>query len=292
MDEKRLRKPDWLRVWIPAEIRGEEERVAETVSRFHLNTVCSEALCPNRGECFQRQTATFMILGAVCSRNCAFCNVHPGKPGPLDRDEPENVARAAKELNLRHVVVTSVTRDDLSDGGSEHFALTVRAIRSSLPEATIEVLIPDFLGNSESLDRVIASEPDIINHNVETVPRLYGEVRPQADYRQSLELLRRVKERAPRILTKSGMMLGLGEEREEVLGVLKDLRVNRCDMLTLGQYLAPSARHYPVKEYITPDNFDEYGRLAREMGFSYVASAPLVRSSYLAEEALAGRIRE
>ncbi|MBN2626529.1 MAG: lipoyl synthase [Spirochaetales bacterium] len=291
MADKRLRKPDWLRVRIPAEIRGEEDRVAGTLSRFHLNTVCHEALCPNRGECFQRQTATFMILGAVCSRNCAFCNVNPGKPGPLDPQEPENVARAAAELNLRHVVVTSVTRDDLSDGGSAHFALTVDAIRKHLPRATIEVLIPDFKGSSDDLDRVIAAAPDIINHNIETVPRLYRHVRPQAVYERSLELLKRVKERAPGILTKSGMMLGLGEEQQEVLASLSDLRKNRCDMLTLGQYLAPSADHYPVKEYVTPDAFDEYGIRAREMGFSYVASAPLVRSSYLAEEALADRSR-
>ncbi len=288
---EKKRKPDWLRVRIPAEIRGEEDRVAGILSRYHLNTVCHEALCPNRGECFQRQTATFMILGAVCSRNCRFCNVNPGRPGPLDCGEPERVARAAAELNLRHVVVTSVTRDDLPDGGSEHFALTVRAIHAHLPRATVEVLIPDFLGNPEDLDRVIASGPDIINHNIETVPRLYPLVRPQAVYERSLELIRRVKERAPGILTKSGMMLGLGEEREEVIRALGDLRDNRCDMLTLGQYLAPSADHYPLQEYVTPEAFGEYGALARELGFSYVASAPLVRSSYLAEEALADRSR-
>ena len=281
-----IKKPDWLRVRMPAEIRNESGKVAETLAKYNLNTVCDEALCPNRGECFQRKTATFMILGSVCSRNCTFCNVDGGSPQKLDPHEPDHVAGAVAELGLRHVVITSVTRDDLSDGGSEHFARTIGALKKKNPSLTIEVLIPDFQGDSKALDRVINACPDIINHNVETVPRLYENVRPEAVFTRSLELLERVKERAPSILTKSGMMLGLGEREEEILEVLRELRAHHCDMLTLGQYLAPSKEHFPVQEYITPAAFDHLGDLARAMGFTYVASAPLVRSSYLAEEAL------
>jgi lipoic acid synthetase len=289
-NRKRDKKPDWLRVRMPAQVRGEVERVADTLAHYQLNTVCDEALCPNRGECFQRKTATFMILGSVCSRNCTFCNVDGGETQKLDPHEPDNVAGATAELGLRHVVITSVTRDDLPDGGSDHFARTVRAVKKRNPQVTIEVLIPDFQGDSDALDRVIAAGPDIINHNVETVPRLYDHVRPEAVFSRSLELLRRVKERAPHILTKSGMMLGLGEKEEEILEVLKVLRENRCDMLTLGQYLAPSSEHHRVVEYVTPAAFDLYGEKARAMGFTHVASAPLVRSSYLAEEALKDRL--
>lgn len=286
---ERLRKPDWLRVRIPAKIRDEAGKVADTVARYNLNTVCDEALCPNRGECFQRRTATFMILGSVCSRNCTFCNVEGGSTQRLDPHEPQNVAGAASELELRHVVITSVTRDDLPDGGSEHFARTIKAVKEKCPSLTIEVLIPDFQGDSQALDRVIAAGPDIINHNVETVPRLYEAVRPEAVFFRSLKLLKRVKEREPALITKSGMMLGLGEREDEVLEVLRELRAHKCDMLTLGQYLAPSKMHFPVQEYITPEAFTRLGDLARNMGFAYVASAPLVRSSYLAEEALKSR---
>lgn len=227
-----------------------------------------------------------MILGRVCTRNCRFCNVEGGVPGPVDGDEPEHVADAVKELGLLHSVITSVTRDDLPDGGAGHFARTIRAIRDKCPGTVVEVLIPDFKGDNKALETVVEATPDIINHNVETVPRLYNSVRPQACYERSLQVLKSVKSMNDKIYTKSGIMVGLGESREEVIEVFKDLRDAGCDFLTVGQYLSPSEKHYPVREFVHPDMFGEYKRIALDMGFGYVASSPLVRSSYNASEAL------
>lgn len=278
-------KPDWLRVRVKSGRRPEE--VFEMLGRLSLSTVCEEAACPNLMECFGRRTATFMISGKACTRNCTFCNVSKGKPEPIDSLEPRHVAEAVKELNLKHVVITSVTRDDLPDGGAGHFAGVIAEIRKLCEKVAIEVLIPDFKGSTEALNMVVEAEPDIINHNVETVPRLYDEVRPMAEYRRSLMLLAKVKKMNGDIYTKSGIMLGLGETDDEVLKVMRDLRWVGCDFLTIGQYLAPSVNHHPVVEYITPQIFELYREIAVEMGFKHVASAPLVRSSYLAGRALA-----
>ncbi|MBP7174941.1 MAG: lipoyl synthase [Thermoclostridium sp.] len=280
----RMPKPQWLRVKAHSTVGY--EHVQEILKKLHLNTVCDEAACPNRGECFGRKTATFMILGSVCTRGCTFCNVTKGKSQPVDQNEPNHVAQAVKALDLKHTVITSVTRDDLPDGGAGHFASVVIAIRNQSPQVTIEVLIPDFQGDSHALRKVVEANPQIINHNIETVPALYSEVRPQANYHRSLELISRVKEMDPSIYTKSGIMVGLGEKPEEVLQVLSDLRKVNCDFLTIGQYLAPSARHHAVVEYIHPDQFDFYKVKAYEMGFLHAASGPLVRSSYMAEKAL------
>lgn len=283
----RVPKPEWLRVKAHSTIGY--EYVRELLEKLHLNTVCDEAACPNRGECFGRKTATFMILGSVCTRGCTFCNVTKGMSQPVDEKEPEHVAQAVKALGLKHTVITSVTRDDLPDGGAGHFADVVKAIGSQSPEVTIEVLIPDFQGDCEALQKVIEAHPQIINHNVETIPALYPEVRPQANYQRSLALIGHVKDTDASIRTKSGIMVGLGEKPQEVLAVLADLRKVNCDFLTIGQYLAPSAKHHPVVEYVRPEQFDFYRVKAYEMGFSYVASAPLVRSSYMAEQALGDR---
>jgi len=281
---KPIRKPEWLKVKVSHS--GTTMEVSRMLKKLNLNTVCDEAACPNRGECFTRKTATFMILGSVCSRNCTFCNVTQGEPEAVMLEEPENIAIAIKELGLKHTVITSVTRDDLEDGGAGHFVKVINAIRNKTPEVTIEVLIPDFAGNDESLRKVIAAKPDIINHNVETIPSLYDGVRPMAIYERSLELLRRVKEIDPEIATKSGLMLGLGEKTHEVELLMDDLRAVNCDILTIGQYLAPSKLHHPVIEYVTPEIFVELGLTAKQKGFKYVASSPLVRSSYHADEAL------
>ncbi|WP_319559553.1 lipoyl synthase [Marispirochaeta sp.] len=286
-EDRYKRKPDWLK--IPVRGGRDLNRVKALLKRLHLNTVCVEANCPNRMECFASRTATFMILGSVCTRNCRFCNVTPGTPETVDETEPARVAEAARELGLRHVVVTSVTRDDLADGGAGHFVAVIHELRRHLPAASVEVLIPDFLGDPDALAMVIDAAPDVINHNVETVPRLYPMVRPQADYRRSLELLRRVAECGKPIAVKTGLMLGLGEKREEVLVLFDDLRQAGCDFLTIGQYIAPSSSHYPVAEYVHPDVFDEYRREAQNRGFRHVASAPFVRSSYKAAEALNGK---
>ncbi|MTI54969.1 MAG: lipoyl synthase [Geosporobacter ferrireducens] len=277
-------KPDWLKI----KVTGGENRkqVEEILNRLSLHTVCEEANCPNLMECFCKKTATFMILGNVCTRKCTFCNVMKGSTLPIDPDEPLNIAKAVKELGLKHVVITSVTRDDLPDGGAEHFANVIREIRSIDRHVAIEVLIPDFLGALDSLRQVISAKPDIINHNIETVSRLYPSVRPMAVYSRSLELLKNVKEMDQSILTKSGIMVGLGEEQDEVIEVFRDLRMNRCDMLTVGQYLAPSKNHHPVSEYVHPEIFDQYKQIGEEMGFYHVASAPLVRSSYMADKAI------
>lgn len=280
-----MAKPEWLRV--KARSSRQYDEVAAMLEKLSLYTVCDEANCPNRMECYSRRTATFMILGSVCTRNCTFCNVKKGQiPQDVDPEEPRHVAQAAEALGLRHVVITSVTRDDLPDGGAGHFADVIRAVREQIGGVTIEVLIPDFTGNVSALEEVAAAGPDVINHNIETVPRLYPEVRPMADYRRSLTLLKTVKTIDPGIYTKSGIMLGLGETEDEVIAVLKALRAAGCDFLTIGQYLAPSPKHYPVAAYIHPDRFQALGETGRNMGFSHVASAPLVRSSYHAEQAV------
>lgn len=250
----------------------------------HLNTVCKEANCPNIGECFNQRTATFLILGDVCTRGCRFCNVTKGLTKPVDYEEPERVALTAKEMGLKHIVVTSVTRDDLEDGGAGIYAQTISMIRKHNPESTVEVLIPDFKGSVESLDIVLNESPDVLNHNIETVPRLYKIVRPGAIYEQSLYLLEHVKKVRPDILTKSGIMLGLGEEFKEVLEVMTDLRKAGCQILTIGQYLSPGKRHLPVERYYHPDEFEELKKKGIEFGFSHVESGPLVRSSYHALE--------
>ncbi len=279
----RKKKPDWLKVKFR---RGEELKEIENIlDEFSLNTVCEEATCPNRNECFNRKTATFMIMGNKCTRNCRFCDVIHGQPQPLEEEEPDRIAQAVKVLDLKHVVVTSVTRDDLVDGGSAHFARVINRTRDINSEVTIEVLIPDFGGDSEALEVVINARPEIINHNVETIPGLYAEVRPDANYNQSLTLLKRAGDSDRNILTKSGIMLGLGEKENEIIRVLKDLREVECDLLTIGQYLSPSKDHYPVVEYVHPDIFRKYKDIGMEMGFKYIASGPLVRSSYHAGEA-------
>ncbi|WP_313756752.1 lipoyl synthase [Tissierella sp.] len=277
-----LRKPEWIRV----KMQGGDvsNKVDALLSDLSLNTVCDEANCPNRMECFARGTATFMILGRNCTRNCTFCNVTREMPDKVNPREPENVAKAVAKLGLKHTVITSVTRDDLEDQGANQFAKVVEEIRKTTPKVTIELLIPDMQGNEELIDIIINTEPHILNHNVETVPELYDEVRPMAIFERSIELLNYVKKKKPNMKTKSGIMLGLGETKEQVIDVFKRLREVDCDMLTLGQYLQPTTKHIPVVEYITPEQFDEYKEIALSMGFKRVASAPLVRSSYYAED--------
>jgi len=250
---------------------------------LRLQTVCESARCPNRTECWSQQTATFMILGNVCTRPCGFCSVPKGKTELVELDEPERVAEAAERLGLSHVVITSVTRDDLSDGGADHFYNCVLAVRERTG-AAVEVLTPDFMGNTDAIDRVLESSPDVFNHNTETVPRLYHRVRRNANYQRTLDLLARVKTRRPEIPTKSGLMLGLGETIQEVLEVCADLRSVGCEMITIGQYLQPSAEHLPVEQFVPPEEFDEIGQLVRQLGFGMVASGPFVRSSYHAGE--------
>ncbi len=276
-------KPEWLKKRINIAAVTEMEALLRSLG---LNTVCEDAVCPNRGECFKNKTAVFMLLGNVCTRACRFCAVGKGNPMPLNPDEPANVAAAAKKLGLSHVVLTSVTRDDLADGGAAQFAQTITELKIQLSGSTVEALIPDFQGNLDALLTIIATNPDIINHNIETVPSLYASVRPQASYKRSLELLRRVKGLGGGIYSKTGLMVGLGEKVEEVYGVMDDLVSIGCDMLTIGQYLAPSRAHLPIAAYVQPDQFEEYRRIAIEKGIKYVASAPLVRSSYKAAEGL------
>lgn len=278
------RKPEWLRVRYNQEAVDE---VAALMKELKLNTVCKEASCPNLGECYRKHTATFMILGE-CTRNCRFCNVTPGHPLPPDPDEPENVAAAAKKLGLRHVVLTCPTRDDLPDGGAAQFARTVEAIRAACPGTTAETLISDMKMNTDALDVVIAARPEVLNHNVETVEELQKAVRPQADYRRSLSVLRYCKEKAPEMLTKTGFMVGLGETEEQISRLMDDVLAVGCDILTIGQYLQPSKEHYPLARYATPEDFARYKDMALKKGFRYVASAPLARSSYRAWEALEG----
>jgi len=274
----------WLRRKLPDQ--KALERMDSLLKELNLHTVCDNALCPNRGECFKNRTVTFMILGNICTRNCKFCAVEKGKPLPLDPEEPHHIAQAVKHLNLKHIVITSVTRDDLPDGGAAHFGRTIIEIKKMLPESTTEVLVPDFEGFWEALQKVIDVQPEVINHNIETVTRLYQLVRPKAVYKRSLELLKQVKIRDKHIVSKSGIMIGLGERKEEVIEVMKDLREVDCDILTIGQYLRPSPHHLKVSSYIHPDKFEEYQKIGLSLGFKYVASAPLVRSSYNAGEIL------
>ncbi|MEW6050825.1 MAG: lipoyl synthase [Candidatus Zixiibacteriota bacterium] len=274
------RKPSWLTV---KPFGGEEyRRVTALLGNLGLHTVCQEANCPNRGECFNRGTAVFLLMGPTCTRNCRFCDVRPGMPKPLDPNEPARVAAAASALALRHVVITSVTRDDLADGGAAHFASTVREVRSKLPACTIEVLTPDFRGSDTALATVMQSSPDIFNHNIETVPRLYASIRPAANYHQSLELLHRARH-SHNACTKSGLMVGLGETAEELKQVFKELADTGVSILTIGQYLAPSREHYPIARYYHPDEFVQLETWARESGIGTVVSGPLVRSSYFAD---------
>ena len=277
-----LRLPPWLRRPVP---RGPEVNlVRRTVDRWGLHTVCESAACPNRLECYASGKLTFMILGNVCTRNCAYCKVITGRPLPPDATEPERLASAASELGLAYVVITSVCRDDLPDGGAGHFAQTVNALHSWNRDCRTEVLIPDFRGSSEALQAVLAAGPTVLNHNLETVRRLYPELRPQGRYDWAIELLGRAKALSPTTPTKSGLMLGLGERRDEVVSALKDLRRVNCDIVTLGQYVRPSLKHHPVDRYLTPEEFTEYETIGRDMGFAYVASGPLVRSSFMAKE--------
>lgn len=276
----RRRLPPWLKRPLP---QAEMYFTAGLIEELRLETVCESAKCPNRNECWSHKTATFMIMGNVCTRPCGFCSVPKGKTTRLEADEPDRVAEASRRLGLRYVVITSVTRDDLPDGGADHFARCVVAVREKTG-ATVEVLTPDFLGNRAAVSTVIASRPEVFNHNTETVPRLYHKVRRNADYQRTLDLLAQVKAEAPDMKTKSGLMLGLGETTDELLEVLGDLRSVGCDMLTLGQYLQPTGEHLAVERFVPPEEFDELGEIAREMGFTMVASGPFVRSSYHADE--------
>lgn len=284
IDAPRHRLPVWLKRTLP---KGNENFFTHNLLRdLKLETVCENARCPNRPECYSRRTATFMVLGNVCTRPCGFCSVPRGETLDLEDDEPARVAEAAERLGLKHVVITSVTRDDLPDGGAAHFAACVRAVRERTG-AAVEVLTPDFLGNTDAIDCVIDAQPEVFNHNMETVPRLYAKVRGRAEYRRSLDLLHRVKTRAPHMVTKSGLMLGIGERVEELFEVFADLRAVQCDVLTLGQYLAPTLKHIPVARFVPPEEFDSIAVNARLLGFKQVVAGPFVRSSYHADEMIA-----
>jgi lipoic acid synthetase len=276
------RKPAWIRVKAPTSREYEETRAL--MRRLKLNTVCEEAACPNIGECWKQKHATVMILGSVCTRACAFCNVATGLPDKLDPHEPAHVAEAVGQLGLSHIVVTSVDRDDLEDGGAAHFAETIRRIRGAAPRTTIEVLTPDFLRKPGAIETVVGAGPDVYNHNLETVPRLYREVRPGARYFASLQLLAKVKELDPAMFTKSGLMVGLGESRDEVLQVMDDMRAAEVDFLTIGQYLQPTPKHHAIDRFVTPEEFGQLKRMAEGKGFLLVAASPLTRSSYHAGE--------
>lgn len=278
-----LRKPDWIRIRVSSS--PEVDRIKKLLRKNGLATVCEEANCPNLSECFSGGTATFMIMGEICTRRCPFCDVGHGKPNPLDANEPKNLAEAIAELSLKYVVITSVDRDDLRDGGAQHFADCIREARALSPELQVEVLTPDFRGRMDiALDILEKEAPDVFNHNLETVPRLYRQSRPGANYKWSLELLQKYKARRPDVLTKSGLMVGLGERKEEILDVMKDMRDHDIDMLTIGQYLQPSRDHLAVSRYVEPAEFDEYAERAKEMGFTHAACGPLVRSSYHADK--------
>jgi len=279
-----MKKPDWLRVSYTDKV--DMSHMVKTLEELKLNTVCIEAACPNCNECFSQDVATFLILGSNCTRDCGFCNIKCEPPESVDESEPMRVAEAVVRLNLKYVVITSVARDDLQDGGAEHFAKTIGAIRQLSPKTQIEVLIPDFGGDVSALEKVVNTFPTVINHNIETVERIYEKLRPQSDYNRSLNLLANVKSKSDNIYTKSGIMLGLGETHSEVLTTFDQLLDSNCDFLTIGQYLAPSKSHYPVHEYITPDKFKQYAEIAQKKGFRYVASAPFVRSSYNAYSAI------
>ncbi len=286
--EKLLRKPKWIRTKLP--VGGAVLKLKGVLREQSLHTVCEEAACPNLAECFSHGTATFMIMGDVCTRRCPFCDVGHGRPLPLDEKEPQNLADTVRDMDLSYVVVTSVDRDDLRDGGATHFINCISAIRNTSPKTKIEVLVPDFRGRvAVALKILSTAPPDVFNHNLETVPRLYKEVRPGADYQTSLDLINEFKNQFPNVPAKSGLMLGVGEKIEEVKQVLQDLRNHQCDMLTLGQYLQPSLHHLSVKRYVTPQEFDELAVYARQIGFSNVASGPMVRSSYHADLQASGQ---
>lgn len=282
-----LRKPKWIRARVHNSPRVQE--IKQMMRELKLSSVCEEASCPNLGECFSHGTATFMIMGDICTRRCPFCDVAHGRPEPLDPDEPENLAEAVAKLGLSYIVITSVDRDDLRDGGASHFDACIRAVRERSPGIQIEVLVPDYRGRMEkALEAMAPNPPDVFNHNLETVPRLYKQCRPGSDYNWSLDLLQNHKQRFAHVPTKSGLMLGLGETIEEVHEVMQDLRDHQVDMLTLGQYLQPSRQHHPVARFVHPDEFDELARVGDAMGFSHVASGPMVRSSYHADRQAAG----
>lgn len=285
-----IRKPDWLKVKFPA--GAEYARIDRYHRQQGLNSVCRSAACPNQGECWGKGTATFMILGNNCSRHCRFCNVASAELLPPDPAEPSKVAKAIAELKLKHAVITSVTRDDLADGGASHFVALVQEIKVQSPDCRIELLIPDLQGNWPALQSIVDSGPDIIGHNVETVPRLYSEVRPEAEYQRSLDVLAQIKTMSAEIVRKSGLMLGMGETEAEVLQVMRDLFEHGCQILTLGQYLAPTRNHFPVQTYIHPDEFVKLARAGRKLGFEHVEAGPLVRSSYHAEEQFAAHMEQ
>ena len=283
----KIERPKWLRA--PAPAGANYSDLKALVERLRLHTVCESAACPNVGECWNQRTATFMMLGNVCTRRCGFCAVQKGAPLPLDYDEPNRVAEAVAALGLNFAVITSVNRDDQPDGGAELFAMVIRAIRARVPDCGVEVLVPDFQGKHESVETVMDAAPDVFNHNTETVPRLYRQVRLGARYERSLDVLSHAKRVDPAIPTKSGVMLGLGERSDEVLQVMRDLRAHQVDVLTLGQYLRPSPKHLPIVRYLPPEEFDEFRRAGYEMGFTHVESGPLVRSSYHASDSVAAR---
>lgn len=284
---ERMPKPEWIRTRISNDPKVTE--IKRMMRELRLSSVCEEASCPNLSECFSNGTATFMIMGDICTRRCPFCDVAHGRPNPLDPEEPANLAKAIGQLDLKYVVITSVDRDDLRDGGAGHFDACIRAIRESSPGIKIEVLVPDYRGRMDmALEAMSHNPPDVFNHNLETAPRLYKQCRPGSDYQWSLNLLKNHKERFPKVPTKSGLMLGLGETREEVEEVMRDLRAHNVDMLTLGQYLQPSLDHHPVMRFVHPDEFQELHDVGMEMGFSHVASGPMVRSSYHADKQAAG----
>ncbi|MCW9088737.1 MAG: lipoyl synthase [Gammaproteobacteria bacterium] len=286
--EKPLPKPSWIRARSPNS--PEVLRLKAILREQKLHTVCEEAACPNLGECFSHGTATFMIMGGICTRRCPFCDVAHGRPEPLDPEEPQHLADTIRAMGLRFVVITSVDRDDLRDGGAEHFAACIRAVRHTSPQTNIEILTPDFRGREDKALAILAEQPpDVFNHNLETVPRLYREARPGANYEGSLKLIQRFKALCPEVPAKSGLMVGLGESNEEIIEVLRDLRAHGCDNLTIGQYLAPSRHHLPVQRYLSPEGFDELAAVARDLGFKRVTSGPMVRSSYHAEQQALGK---
>lgn len=275
---EKLKKPDWIRVKAP--VSKEFQNTRDLMRTNKLNTVCEEAACPNIGECWEQKHATVMILGSVCTRACAFCNITTGMPDKLDPHEPDNLADAVSKLGLKHVVITSVDRDDLPDGGAGHFVRCIERIRETSPDTTIEILTPDFMRKPNAVEAIVAAKPDVYNHNIETVPSLYTRIRPGARYFHSLNLLHRVKQLDPSIFTKSGIMVGLGEEKQEVLQVMDDMRSAEVDFMTIGQYLQPTPRHAKLERFVTPDEFRYYGRMAKCKGFLTVSSSPLTRSSY------------
>ena len=281
------RKPDWIRVRIPASPKINE--VKQKLRKHGLHTVCEEASCPNIGECFGGGTATFMIMGDICTRRCPFCDVGHGRPNPLNEDEPKELATAIADMGLKYVVITSVDRDDLRDGGAQHFADCIRYSRELSPKLEMEILVPDFRGRMDiAVDILAQTPPDVFNHNLETVPSLYKKVRRGSDYQWSLDLLKKYKVKCPDVMTKSGLMLGIGETKEEVIQVMQDMRDHDIDMITLGQYLQPSKHHLAVERFVHPDEFEELGELAKKMGFKRVASGPMVRSSYHADQQMKG----